>query len=420
MKKLFIRTIVSTSVLFNLCAFADSTKTWYEKDRGERSIRNGYEEVFDNYSEADIREIFSRGNLYCESRIIKKLSKLDASDKEFAVIKANSLGLIDEVMTDILLQYTSAYEDIPSRIEANSFRIRKGRDLVEKMYRGLFAGSNGPRFCLNNNFKPFVEELNKIAAEDEHQFIFQFLNHYAKRKKIISKEQFKQIEMLRVLHYSPDKLLSIRDYKQKQREFQRLGYDLNTVTTPFHIKEREEDELSLRTNIYMNYSNVVIKGMVAILEKMNVRTNADRSHLVFSKMNDVVIEKVKLSQTEKLRASVKLYKREKKELLSTLYAKGLSFSYREHIALAFELGLINEIDLEFFSSLQTKVKEKTIIQKIVSESKKYGIIATALGGPTAGYLYSLVVSFTDSYVNGNEKRATYKHDLFYGNCGDNL
>ncbi len=420
MKKLFIRTIVSTSVLFNLCAFAEGTKTWYEKDRGEKSIRNGYEEVFDNYSEADIREIFSGGNLYCESRIIKKLNKLDDDDKEFAVIKANSLGLIDEVMTDILLQYTKAYEEIPSSIERNNFRIRKGRDLVEKMYRSLFARSNSPRFCLTNNFKPFVEELNKIAAEDEHKFIFQFLNHYAKKKKLISKEQFKQIEMLRIHHYSPDKLSSIRDYKQKQRELKKLGYDLNTTTTPFHINERGEGELSLRTNIYMNYSNVVIKGMVEVLENMNVRTNADRSHLVFSKLNDIVIEKVKLSQTEQLRASVKLYKREKKELLSTIYAKGLSFSYREHVAMAFELGLINEIDLEFFSSLQTKVIEKTIIQKVVSESKKYGIVATALGGPTAGYLYSLIVSFTDSYVNGNEKKPTYKHDLFYGNCGGKL
>lgn len=227
--------------------------------------------------------------------------------------------------------------------------------------------------------------------------------------------------MLRVLHYSPNKLFSIRDYIQKQREFTRkFDFEINTKTTPFHITERGEGELSLRTNLYKNFSDVQIKGMVELLKSMDKRTSADRSHLVFSKMNDVIIEKVKLSQTEKLRASVKLYKREKKKLLSALYFKDTTFTYREHIALAYEFGLINDVDLEFFSLLQTKVVEKTLLQKTVTESKKYGIIATALGGPTAGYIYSLVVSFTDSYVNGNQKRATYKHDLMYGNCGDSL
>ena len=61
-----------------------------------------------------------------------------------------------------------------------------------------------------------------------------------------------------------------------------------------------------------------------------------------------------------------------------------------------------------------------MVQKGVREANKYSVFATALGGATVGFVYTLVVSIVDGYVNADLKdKPNYNHDIFYGNCGGN-
>ena len=107
--------------------------------------------------------------------------------------------------------------------------------------------------------------------------------------------------------------------------------------------------------------------------------------------------------------------------LERIGEKYKDFSYKEHIALAYELGLINDVDVQTLSNLQKEVKERTLLQKGVSEARKYGVFAAALGGATAGFVYTLIVSIADSYINKDAKaKPNYDHDLMYGLCGDSL
>ena len=424
------------AILFMGSANASLPETWYEKEVGERKIKKSYQKIAKSYSDEDLKVIFDSRKLQaCELNVMRELNKLDTKYLDDAVIRANKLGYIDEIETDILLQYAEAMDSVPKRMESNSFRIRKGKKRVEDMYRNLFAGDRRQNvesnrssrrtraFCLANVFPPFLNEVNKIVGQDESQYIMQYLNHYAKRKNIITQDQLDQIEVLRILFYNPQKLFSIKDYKRKQGEFKRAGYEINTRTTEFHIDQREEGALSVRSSLYTKYSKAQIEDMVDLLQDMTIRLGADKTHIVFSKIDDVVIEKVKLTHTEKFRASVKLYQREKRKMmqLERIGEKYKDFSYKEHIALAYELGLINDVDVQTLSNLQKEVKERTLLQKGVSEARKYGVFAAALGGATAGFVYTLIVSIADSYINKDAKaKPNYDHDLMYGLCGDSL
>jgi hypothetical protein len=114
---------------------------------------------------------------------------------------------------------------------------------------------------------------------------------------------------------------------------------------------------------------------------------------------------------------MKLYTREKNDLLLKEYFKGSVFSYRDLIVLAYETNQIDDNDLGAFARLEKKIKKKTFWQKASTFATKLDFLAATLGGPIIGVGYSLTISFVDNLVNKKEaKKADYDHDLFYGNC----
>ena len=160
------------AILFMGSANASLPETWYEKEVGERKIKKSYQKIAKSYSDEDLKEIFDSRKLQaCDLNVLRELNKLDTKYLDDAVIRANKLGYIDEIETDILLQYAEAMDSVPKRMESNSFRIRKGKKRVEDMYRNLFAGDHRQNVESNRSsrrtraFSPSMDSNERARTE---------------------------------------------------------------------------------------------------------------------------------------------------------------------------------------------------------------------------------------------------------------
>lgn len=380
--------------------------TSFESQHSQRKLTKAYARIDRTYPGAKFSKIFSSNSLSCESNVLKELEKLRPSDIKFALIKANSSSLIDEVETDILLDYAEAIEASPFFPE--KFAISKGSDSLAARYQAIFNGG-----CIEDNFKKFSEGVSAQNFEEEKNALLA-LNDHAYKNRLITKSEFRLVNMLANLKAA--RALSISSYRQKKARLSQ-DFSLNTSRTTYHDDKRKKGSKGLRYSIYANYSALQIKEMVALLEKMDRRFNQDSSEILFVDAQGAVQEKIELNHTEQLRLALKLYAREKQKLLAKSYFKGANFSYPTLLAVAFETGNMTENELRIFSKLEKKTKSKSFWQKATGFLGRLDFLASSLGGPIIGIGYSLTVSLVDGLINKKQAPPPkYEHDLFYGNC----
>ncbi len=389
----------------------------------EKKLSSLIEKVHKKLDDKELISLFNKNTMSCESKLIMKLnSKLLKSELVIpALIRAHQLKAIDEVESDLLINYANSFLSIEKNLGENSFRIRSGKEKIFNIYSRLFKASDSERFCLVNSFSALSRIVDEIEGDDEPTYIMQYLNHLVKKKNVITQEQFLELEMIREHQRKYISEMSIRDYYRKKARLESSGYQMNDDVLEFHTLKRASEIRSYRTDLYTRFSPFQISKMLELLDVMDKRTSAAKTQIVFSGRDGEVIDTVRLSQTEKLKAAVKLYSREKSKLLQKDIFKSANFSHRHLIALAYELGKIDDIDLAFFASLEKEVKEKGLLSTVIAKAQKYQILATLVGGPTVGFTYSLFVSLANNIINADEgKKASYNHDLFYGNCEGNL
>ena len=395
----------------SVCAFANTPSVWFETQVREKKLMREFTKVENKFTESELKSIFNPSQISCEINSIKGLSVLDKKTIPYAVIKAHKLGYIDEVEADIFYAYAQTFRKASLGAKTN-IRI-SAPDVLKDNYRSMLSSG-----CITDKWQAFKEV---IVLEGDNEDIYQRLNQYALESNFISMNEYRLIETVRMIEKNESGLLKIKDYIEKRQWLSENQIEMNDEVVSFHLFEREKKEKSRRYKLFKNFSLIQIKEMNALLTKMTTRFNAHKSELIFSAKEGVINERIELTHTEKIRLSLKLYKKEKNLLLRKDYFQGRNFDYRDLMTLGFQTNQIDEKELNGLSLLEKKTIKQNFWQKAVSVLGRLDFLVAAVAGPVVGIGYSIGIAVLDGKVNKREKKdPEFNHDLFFGNCEQKL
>lgn len=409
MKSWILFVFISLTLVQTVCA---GERYWFEKLYRSKKLEREFARVSQKYNDNQFKRIFNQDQVTCETSVLANLNHLKTGDIKYALFLANKKGLIDEVELDILLIYSRALEKQSLREPDIHIQIRQGQDVINQQY-DRFTSSN---ICLKDLWKGFSNFIaTQVTLENfSDQDVLTSLNYQAWKSRKITSDQYKLLEMMNDLQTLP---FSISDYRQMRQRLRQEGFDLNSDQSAFERDKSQKKKPGLRHRLYKNYTLLQMKEMLALLERFSSRSEAESSSIIFYDQNAQAQESISLEPTEQLRLSMKLFSREKKELLLKNYFMGKGFSYRDLISLAYETKQIDEQELDFLKMLERETQKRSFIQNVVSTASRYSFVATLLVGPTAGFAYALGITIANNYLNKDEiKLPEYEHDIFYGNC----
>ncbi len=399
--------VLLLTLLFPVISLA-SSKTWYESHYSDKRLKKKYKLINENFSEEKFKAVFSLRNKFCEPELIQELLPLGANNVKYGLILANKKGYIDQVETDILLGYINY---LKKRAPGQVPKVQKGKKIIAAYYFRFLAKKD----CLSEKWKDFESKMNVLTTDDDRTL--GPLNSYAYRAGLLTKQQYMLIEMTRLHQENLKSSLSISQYHEKRRSLERAGFKLNKNITEFHNSNRKKKNIaSSRYELYTDYTLLQMKDMLELIDKLEKRFKYEKSEIVYLD-NGEVKERISLNPTEQLRLGIKLYNREKDAVLAQSYFKGKDFSYRTLLTLSYEVGHIDDNEIEAFAKLEKKTKKKNFWQKVTGFMGRLDFLVSSLLGPVYGISYALTVSFVDQLVQPKvQENPEYKHDLFYGNC----
>lgn len=409
MKLSILFVFFSLSLVQSVCA---GERYWFEQLYKSSKLEREFSRVQKKYNDNELKRIFSFDRVSCETNVLKDLAKLDASDIKYALFLGNKKGFIDEVELDILLVYSRALEKQSLREPQVRVQIRQGQNLIDRHYE-RFASSD---ICLKDLWQGYSNFIaSHVSLENfTDQEVMTSFNYQSWRDRKISADQFKLLEMLNQFKTMP---YSIVEYRQMRERLGQEGFELNSDQSAFPREKSQKDKPGLRHRLYKHYTLLQMKEMQALLNRFSARSEAESSSIVFYDENAEAQEAISLEPTEQLRLSMKLFSREKTELLQKNFFLGKGFSYRDLITLAYETNQVSELELDFLKMLERETIKRTFIQNVVSTASRYSFVATLLVGPTAGFAYALGITIANNYLNREDaKPPEYEHDIFYGNC----
>lgn len=389
---------------------------WFEQLYKSSKLEREFARVSKKYPDQKLAQIFSGARITCESNVIADLSELRAGDIKYALFLANKKGFIDEVELDILLVYARALDDVSLRLPEAQVRVQQGHEVIERHYQGLASGEG----CLETKWQSFADAITiKITNEKlSDQEVLTALNHQAMQERTIDRKLYLQLEMLNLL--GPQRL-TIASYREMRERLRGEGFELNEDVSAFARSKKDKNKMGLRYRLYSNFSLLQMKEMLELLKRFTERSEADSSSIVFFDENEQAQESIELGPTEQLRLSMKLFSREKKQLLLKPYFSGKGFSYRDLITLAYETKRVDEQGLDFLKMLEKETQKRSFLQNAVGTASRYSFVATLLVGPTAGFVYALGITIANNYLNRDQAESPqYEHDIFYGNCQEGL
>ena len=397
-------------LLSNLAWSMDLPYLSYLKDE---SIKDDIIGIQDQFSDQQIREIFSTKNLKCDFNILLHLSSLGEKDKKIVTYKAMAMGIISDVETDILLQLINTYESIPRPKQKITFSFSQGKNLLKMYYVNLFNNFSG---CLENKW---INLKSKILFTGQYTNVDQLheLNIHAHKKRFINDKEYKIVETLRKL--TEPHRLSIKNYHKKVDSLLNFDFKINQKITKFHISQSAH-HFSYRYNIYKKYNIYQMNEMAELVQRLVRRSYMKSTSVIMINQDDQVSEKNDLNPIEQFHYAQKLFQIEKNKLLESIGFKGYRFEFIDLLIVAFELSIIQENEfealLELIEKVKEKVKEKTLTNKTFDFVKKYQFLISSLSPPLVDIFLNLAVGILGQYFDEKEEKNTYKHDLFYGNC----
>ena len=395
---------------------AFAADTFYHHHYDVNQLSSAFQRVKAQYDTKNLRRIFSYENLNCDIKVFEELQNLDQKDIKFAILLAAERRLIDPVETEILIKKSFLYEKIRVKRADSKIRFRKSLNSLRDSYKKLTNKST----CMEKNWNEFKSKVVVKAYNANTPGIdtYDELNKKALRRRMISKQDYKLLKLLREVEQI--NILSIPKYRKKKEKLEKLNYSINSEVTRYHIDSQKIDTDSLRYSFYKKYNAQQTHEMLNLITTLIGRTQSDKTKIIFIDANGNISEAKELGPMEQLHLSLKLYQQEKQNLLDTEAFKGTSFSYKELITAAFELSQITTLEAESLSMFERKIKEKKLWKKGLELAKRMDYIVTVLTSPVGGLVYALSIGIANQYLNPPDQSPDYKQSLFYGNCEMNL
>ena len=386
---------------------AFSISTWHHKQYENDELNQKYTEITNLYSDNDFKLIFSDANLSEELQVLRLLKKIKTKDLEFAVLYAAKLDLINDIEVEILVDQCSKLRKIRKYESKLTLRLKKGSKRFESLF-DKFDDDNYPISKIWEDFQQIV-----VSSLNTKINIYSELNLIARRKRLISKRDYKLFEYF--ISKRSKNSLTISEYRQKKKALKDKGYVINESLTEFHLNNISEDSNSLRYKMYNKYNLLQQSKMLDLLIRFNNRSSTGSASIIFFDDNGTVNDRKDLDVVEQLHLSMKLYAVEKQKLSFDKNFK-TTFNYKDLLTIAFETSQISRLDLDSLALLERKMVEKSKLQKALSYAERADFIATAIAGPLGGFIYTLTVGMANNIFNAPVQKATYDHSIFYGNC----
>lgn len=359
---------------------------------------------------------FKSNEKVCETDIIQSLRKDFGEDLvEYSLLEARRKDMVDDVVLDILLPLSRNLSE--SRPESSmTFQIKKGSEVISQKYRDLFK----PGTCLFDNYIGLAEFLNRQVADTDENFMSWF-NQWARRKRVISNEQYSLLNTMAVDFGKTQNRLRLRKYLSKRKIVLRKR---KTLERSDEITQREskKKEYGKRYRLYKSFSLSEIDFLSNYMLDMNRRILGDKAEIIFYSSEDVQEKEViSLGPTEQMRLAMKIYTRDIKILSKKELYRTKDLSFRTMLALAYEQGKVNVEDLEYLYGIPSMWdRKKSLSEKIANVVNRYGFVVPIFTGPVGTYIYFLGLSIMNTTIERKKEKENslgdFEQDLFYGNC----
>lgn len=319
----------------------------------------------------------------------------DTHQIEVAILAMRSKDWIDDMTVSLLLRVLKLEpsSSIPS-IKGQLSTIQE--DIAMSIYQKWNQLLKAPQSCQEDVYRSMVSDLQKEDAGLVKNL--KYLTHLAYEKNILSKNTYKQFEILRQqkVHLWPTNL---RQY----------GETLNALSKHFPNRAKESSKivtqvlsrqkLSLRQNLFVKYDSTQIMLLSHFIKDLKARLDSKDIVINISYENRDT-EIISLSPMEKFRFLLKLLRRELAVLNNGSLLNFQSATYPDLIAASYEVGIISSFEIEQLLLLEEIWNpKKTPKEKIFYWIKTFGSSASVLLPPPFGFVSVMALMIIDQQIS---------------------
>jgi hypothetical protein len=408
MKKLFFISLIFSLIINNLLAIEVINPPFSEdhifsnlRESSSRLISSSkareIEKLYNGTKEIEILEkiISDRSINRCATKIIAKIKK-DLSlnkkkDIELAILGLRSNDSIDDISADILIKANDLSVLISNPIARDSLNAEDEEEAL-KIYKNKAKDIHNGNLCFEDTYKNLVNNL----SDSRPKFIkrLKHINKIALNNDLISDEEFKKIELLRInkVHEWP---LTLSTYAQSleaiSKNFQTRKKESSSTITNVKFRQKK----SIRQKLYEKFDSTQIMLLANIVRDLKVRLESKEITIAIDYENQKT-EIITLSPMEKFRCVLKLLRKELSTINNSSLLGGNTATYMDLIAASYEVGYISSLEIEQLASLQEIWNpSKTKKEKLFFWLKTFGDIASIVLPPPFDLVPVLAIMVID-------------------------
>lgn len=350
-------------------------------------------------------ENFEIGDKQCEYQILEDLYQLDKDvSLDDALIILRSKDQIDDTTFRLLSRTLDSFTiSKQSKLLAPIYKSSKG---FEKAPFKEFRNSIDRGLCFNQAFKVLVA---KLGESKNSKIIGKFKVAY--RKELISKVEYWQLKkMVKSLYHREPKTLL--EYKKVQDFLSRQFPQREDIEASDYISGRgHKSKVSRREYFLAKYNQFQIIHLSKMTERLLNRLNADEV-IISVFIDGEVVEEILLDPLEQYRFAAKMVRKELGDLATTSLFSGVSVTYDDILAAAFETGLVPGETLSTLAMVEDIWNpELTKAEKTKMFVKRYGMIFAA-AMPTSVYLLKVLALVGIETFTKTQKEPNRDHSIF--------
>lgn len=411
MKKLLIIATLCLSLTYNLLAqetvfFLPSESPYYNLREADSHLINSFKKdeikrlYSDNESLEKLRKIINNKTINrCATKVItaieSDLNIVSKDETELAVLGLRHDESIDDITAGILIK-SIKHDFVPHPIAKNDLTTEEVSKAME-IYRSKTLDLQNKNLCPEDTFRSLVKKMN----EESYKFIknIKYLNKFALTKKIITNEDFKMLEQLRVnkahewpmtlSHYRNNLDMIAKNFPNRIKESAKL------VTDGGHFRNKT----SLRQGLYEKFNSTQIILLANVVKSLRKRLDS-KDITIHINYIDQDSEIISLSPMEKFRFILKLLRKELALINNSTMLNGQRANYIDIITAAYEVGFISSTEIEQLAALEDIWNpKKTTKEKIMVWVKMFGGVASVLLPPPFGFLSVMAIMLIDQQIS---------------------
>ncbi len=305
------------------------------------------------------------------------------------LIKAmRQAGLIDDVVMGILLKADEAVRGVNSRLADDEVRPADAQDALAPFSRYQSRRARGA--CLDENFRQLLGDFRNRRATTTPSDVLGWAGQ-AERQGLISPRALAELRAA-VRAGVGEWRLTLKDYVDKKNFLRRQFPLARNERSNFVATKPARQNVTHRQRLFDVYSGMQIAIMADVIRSFRAHLDSPRIEITVYDGADQVIETVSLDPMERFRFAIRYMRKEMRELSVNSYMDGLTPSYTDLMAAAYEVGVVTARELDEVAALEEIWNPRqTFAQKAMVWGRLFaGALSVALP-PPYGFIPSLAL-----------------------------